>query len=211
MATGHSDGFEFESASISRSTPSCIIRRLLVAKFHVQSPQLATKSMHQATPNGESEPGLRLKAEKLFRYKVDALLMSYAALSYTLKLNLLGNELTWMGTLFSIGYVMGTIPSQILLTKIRPSIVLPTIEILWGVLVICMAAANSVNSIYALRFCIGFLEAASYPGLIAVLASWYVPSELGKRRVNICVEKWIVILKLQPQRGHFPVGICDGW
>ncbi|KAJ6531326.1 major facilitator superfamily domain-containing protein [Mycena capillaripes] len=86
-----------------------------------------------------------------------------------------------MGTLFSIGYVVGTIPTQVLLTKIRPSIFLPLVEILWGILVICMAAAKTVKTIYALRFLIGLLEAASYPGLIAVLVSWYVPSELGKR------------------------------
>lgn len=61
--------------------------------------------------------------DRRLRFRLDAILMTYTALSYTLKfldqsnytyayssgmqedLNLHGNELTWMGTIFSIGYV----------------------------------------------------------------------------------------------------------
>lgn len=77
--------------------------------------------------------------------------------------------------------ILGTVPTQILLTYIRPSYFLGTVEMIWGVFVLCMAAAKHVNTIYAMRFLIGLFEASSYPGLIAVLASWYTPRELGKR------------------------------
>ncbi|WVQ77579.1 hypothetical protein IAR50_007267 [Cryptococcus sp. DSM 104548] len=137
--------------------------------------------------------------DRKLRFKLDLFFMTYVVLSYTLKfldqsnytyayvsgmeedLSLYGNELTWMGTIFSIGYIIGTIPTQLLITLIRPSYLLPTVEIIWGIFVLCMAAAKSVKTIYAMRFLIGLFEASSYPGLIAVMASWYTPRELGKR------------------------------
>ncbi|ODN85031.1 hypothetical protein L202_00860 [Cryptococcus amylolentus CBS 6039] len=139
------------------------------------------------------------KQDRKLRFKLDLFFMTYVVLSYTLKfldqsnyiyayvsgmqedLGLYGNELTWMGTIFSIGYIIGTVPTQLLITAIRPSYLLPTVEIIWGIFVLCMAAAKSVNTIYAMRFLIGLFEASSYPGLIAVMASWYTPRELGKR------------------------------
>ncbi|WWD21414.1 hypothetical protein CI109_105899 [Kwoniella shandongensis] len=139
------------------------------------------------------------RRDRKLRIKLDVIFMTYVTLSYTLKfldqsnytyayvsgmqenLSLYGNELTWMGTIFSIGYILGTIPTQLLLTYIRPSYFLGSVEMVWGVFVLCMAAAKSVHTIYAMRFLIGLFEASSYPGLIAVMAAWYTPKELGKR------------------------------
>lgn len=44
-------------------------------------------------------------------------------------LNLQGNELIEFTTYFSIGYALCIIPSQLLLTKIRPSFWLPFCEV----------------------------------------------------------------------------------
>lgn len=44
-----------------------------------------------------------------------------------------------------------------------------------------MAGAKNVETLYALRFFIGFLEASSYPGVMTLLGNWYTPQELGKR------------------------------
>lgn len=48
-------------------------------------------------------------------------------------LSLNGNELVEFTTFYSIGYALAIVPSQLLLTKIRPSIWLPFCEVLWGV------------------------------------------------------------------------------
>lgn len=45
------------------------------------------------------------------------------------------------------------------------------------------AVAKNVQTLYALRFLIGLLEASAYPGMLWVLGSWYGPAELGKRVV----------------------------
>ena len=49
-------------------------------------------------------------------------------------LGLLGNELNWFQTYFSIAYAIFIMPSQMLQTKLRPSLWLPFAEITWGLL-----------------------------------------------------------------------------
>ena len=49
-------------------------------------------------------------------------------------LALYGNELNWFQTYFSIAYAIFIVPSQMLQTKLRPSLWLPFAEIAWGVL-----------------------------------------------------------------------------
>jgi MFS transporter, ACS family, pantothenate transporter len=96
-------------------------------------------------------------------------------------LNMKGNDYNLLQTWFTVGYVLGNLPSQIIMTKIRPSIWLPTLELIWSVLVMIMASAKNVKTLYALRFFIGMLEASAYPGIISLLGNWYTPQELGKR------------------------------
>lgn len=67
--------------------------------------------------------------------------------------------------------------------RIRPSLWLPTLELVWGALVMCMAAAPNYQTIYAIRFLVGICEASAYPGMMTLLGNWYTPQELGKRSV----------------------------
>jgi ACS family pantothenate transporter-like MFS transporter len=48
-------------------------------------------------------------------------------------LSLYGNELNWFQTYFSIAYAIFIVPSQLLQTKLRPSLWLPFAEMAWGV------------------------------------------------------------------------------
>jgi len=40
-----------------------------------------------------------------------------------------GNELNYAMTAFTVGYIVGEIPSNILLTRIRPSIYIPSLQV----------------------------------------------------------------------------------
>jgi MFS transporter, ACS family, pantothenate transporter len=96
-------------------------------------------------------------------------------------LSMSGNDLNYLNTFWNIGYIIGQLPSQIIITKVRPSIWLPTAELLWSIIVIGMAGAKNVETMCALRFLVGLLEASAYPGIMTLLGSWYTPRELGKR------------------------------
>lgn len=49
-------------------------------------------------------------------------------------LGLYGNELNYMDTTFRIGYAVFLIPSQLILTRVRPKYWLPPLEIAWGIM-----------------------------------------------------------------------------
>jgi ACS family pantothenate transporter-like MFS transporter len=82
---------------------------------------------------------------------------------------------------WTVGYVIGQIPSQIILTKVRPSIWVPSCELVWTVLTFCLAAAKTSNQVIGIRFFVGLAESIFYPAAHTILGSWYKPSELGKR------------------------------
>ncbi len=44
-----------------------------------------------------------------------------------------------------------------------------------------MASAKKVETLYALRFFVGLLEACAFPGYAALLGGWYGPKQLSKR------------------------------
>lgn len=137
--------------------------------------------------------------ERKFIAKVDLWILSYSCIAYFVKyldqtnisnayvsgmeedLDIHGNQLNYLTTFWTIGYILGQLPSQLVLTKIRPSIWLSCLEIGWSVIVMGMAATKDVKTLYACRFFIGLLEAGAYPGIMTLLGHWYTPQELGKR------------------------------
>lgn len=96
-------------------------------------------------------------------------------------LSLYGDELNLFSTYFNIAYCIMLIPSQIILTYVRPSWWLPGLEVGWGIITGCMAAVNDVKQVYALRILLGLLESSAWPGMMTLLMYWYTPTELAKR------------------------------
>ena len=86
-----------------------------------------------------------------------------------------------MQTCWGVGYLLGGLPSNILLTRVRPSLFLPIIEIIWGSLTLCLTACTSAKQIYVVRFFVGLFESALYPGFIYIIGCWYRSDELAKR------------------------------
>ena len=89
--------------------------------------------------------------------------------------------LTTLSILF-VGYVLMQIPSNLFLNKIgKPALYLPTVMIVWGVISAATAGAHSYGGLIAIRFFLGFVEAAYFPGCLFFLSSWYTRKELGFR------------------------------
>ena len=96
-------------------------------------------------------------------------------------LNLVGDQYNWAITMFFIGYIILQIPSNYIITKVRPSIMMPTIVAGWGAVVCFMALVKDFKGLYGLRLCLGLVEAGFYPGIVFLLGSWYTKEELGAR------------------------------
>ena len=89
--------------------------------------------------------------------------------------------LTALSILF-VGYILMQIPSNLFLNKIgRPRIYLPAVMVVWGIISAATAGAESYGGLIAIRFFLGFVEAAYFPGCLFFLSSWYTRKELGFR------------------------------
>lgn len=82
---------------------------------------------------------------------------------------------------FFITYVIFEVPSNLILSKTKPSIFLPCIMSLWGIVTCCMALVKTYHQLLALRTIVGILEAGFAPGVLLILSSWYKKNEQSKR------------------------------
>ncbi|MCJ1352885.1 MAG: hypothetical protein MMC33_002869 [Icmadophila ericetorum] len=98
------------------------------------------------------------------------------------ELNLSSVQYNTCVSILFVGYLLMQIPSNLFLNKIgKPALYLPTVMIVWGVISACTAAAQSFGGLIAIRFMLGFVEAAYFPGCLFFLSSWYTRKELGFR------------------------------
>ncbi|KAK4224025.1 putative transporter [Podospora fimiseda] len=96
-------------------------------------------------------------------------------------LNLDGNELNYFTTFFSISYCLMLIPSQVIITYVRPSFWLPGLEIGWGFITALIALSQNARHVYVLRIFLGLFESSAWPGMMTLFMYWYTPTELAKR------------------------------
>lgn len=74
--------------------------------------------------------------------------------------------------LFFVSYTIFEIPSNMLLTRVRPSLYLSGLAVVWGMVAACMAAAQTWEQIAGLRLVLGAIEAGFAPGCAFYLSSW---------------------------------------
>jgi len=80
-----------------------------------------------------------------------------------------------------VGYILGQVPSNLVLTRVRPSLYIPGFACLWGAVSACTAAADSYPHLVVIRFFLGITEAPFFPGILFFLSSWYTKKELALR------------------------------
>nr|XP_018259887.1 uncharacterized protein I303_07959 [Kwoniella dejecticola CBS 10117]OBR82045.1 hypothetical protein I303_07959 [Kwoniella dejecticola CBS 10117] len=173
----------------------------------------------------------KTKEERLFIARLDLILLVYCCVSQIVKgldqqniaaayvsgmkedLHITGDAYNYFTTFFNIGYAVFVIPSQIMLTWMRPSIWLPCLELGWGVLTFIFFTAKNVKEIYALRAFVGAMEASAYPGAITILSAWYSPRELALRIGFYHSSQWISAVHIQAAiyQGMDGVRGIPGW
>ncbi|KAF2128263.1 retrograde regulation protein 2 [Dothidotthia symphoricarpi CBS 119687] len=79
------------------------------------------------------------------------------------------------------GYISMMVPSNMVLSIIKPRIYLPTVVIVWGIVSGATGFVQNFNGLVALRFMVGVTEAPYFPGCIFFLSCWYKRSELPAR------------------------------
>ncbi|KXH45769.1 major facilitator superfamily transporter [Colletotrichum nymphaeae SA-01] len=96
-------------------------------------------------------------------------------------LGMKGTDFNLATSIFFVGYLLMQLPSNLLLTKVKPSFYLAASCCLWGVVSTCNAAADSFTHLIIIRFFLGFVEAPFFPGAVFLMSSWYTRAELTRR------------------------------
>lgn len=82
---------------------------------------------------------------------------------------------------FFIGYVIAEVPSNLVLKVTSPTVWLPTITVLWGIISVTMGLVHNQQGIYAARFFLGVVEAGLFPGVVYTFSTYYKRKERTAR------------------------------
>ncbi|KAI2473780.1 MFS transporter [Annulohypoxylon bovei var. microspora] len=96
-------------------------------------------------------------------------------------LNMSGNEFNTAVSILFVGYVLMQVPSNMLITRIKPGIYMSGCMFLWAMVSASTAAVKSYGGLIACRFFLGIAEAPFYPGATYILAIYYTHSEMAAR------------------------------
>ncbi|KAI6090654.1 retrograde regulation protein 2 [Hypoxylon rubiginosum] len=137
--------------------------------------------------------------EKRLVFKMDFFILTFCCLAYFMNyldrasvgqayvsgmqedLHFQGAQLTEVNTIYAVGYLLGIIPNNMLLTYFKPGRFFPFMIVVWALLTMCNAAASRPQHLMAIRFFQGYAESCIFAGTQYVLGSWYTKKELGKR------------------------------
>ncbi|KAB8079159.1 major facilitator superfamily domain-containing protein [Aspergillus leporis] len=149
----------------------------------------------------ESAPSFSPEEEAVPVRKIDLMLLPTMGvmyfLSYMDRTNIGNAKVSGMGedlnlssyqysislVVFFIGYVILEVPSNLILSRTQPSVFLPGIMMLWGMLTCVMAAIKDFKHLVVLRTLIisGCIEPGFAPGVLLAISSWYKKTEQSKR------------------------------
>ena len=80
-----------------------------------------------------------------------------------------------------VGYILGQVPSNMILTRVRPSWYLGGCMMLWAVVSCLTALAKDFKGLLLTRFFLGVVEAPYYPGALYLLGIFYTRKEIATR------------------------------
>ncbi|KAL4886745.1 major facilitator superfamily domain-containing protein [Aspergillus karnatakaensis] len=145
------------------------------------------------------DPARRAQVEKSMKRKLDArcslfvliYIMNYldrnniaAARLKGLQddLNMDYNQYATCLSILYVGYILMQVPSNIFINRIsRPSLYIAAVMLLWGLVSTLSGVVTNFSGMVAIRFFLGFVEAAFLPGALMILSKWYTRRELTKR------------------------------
>lgn len=84
-------------------------------------------------------------------------------------------------TVTYIPYILAELPSNLILKKVGPRILLPTLCTMWGLITVVQSKSQTFGGFVACRFFLGLFEGGLFPGIILYLSGFYRRHELQVR------------------------------
>ena len=96
-------------------------------------------------------------------------------------LGLKGSEYNTAVSILFVGYTLGQIPSNMVLTRVKPSLFMGGFMMAWAIISGLTAVVHNYRGIILARFFLGIVEAPYYPGALYMLSTFYTRKELATR------------------------------
>lgn len=97
-------------------------------------------------------------------------------------LSLTSTEYSTCLSILYVGYIIMQVPSNMFINRIsRPSLYIAVAMLLWGLISTLSGNTKNFGDMVAVRFLLGFIEAAFLPGALLILSKWYTRRELTTR------------------------------
>ncbi|MET0677029.1 MAG: MFS transporter [Bradyrhizobium sp.] len=110
---------------------------------------------------------------------LDRVNVGFAALYMNTDLGFSATVYGFGAGIFSLGYFLFEVPSNLILHKVGARIWIARIMVTWGIISAGFAFVQGVNSFYTMRFLLGLAEAGFYPGIILYLTKWFPARQLN--------------------------------
>ncbi|KAK1625764.1 major facilitator superfamily domain-containing protein [Colletotrichum phormii] len=107
------------------------------------------------------------------------------------ELNLTSTKYQTCVSILFVGYILGQIPSNMLITRVRPSWFMASTMALWSIVSAVTGVTKDFKGLLLTRFFLGITEAPFYPGALYLLGIFYTRKEIATRisilfTANIC-------------------------
>ncbi|KAJ6436151.1 ATP-dependent DNA helicase PIF1 [Purpureocillium lavendulum] len=96
-------------------------------------------------------------------------------------LNLTGTQYQTCVSILFVGYILGQVPSNMFLTRTRPSRYMGIMMMLWAIVSGLTAVSRNFVGLLLTRFFLGVTEAPYYPGAVYLLSIFYTRKEVATR------------------------------
>ncbi|KAF1973163.1 MFS transporter [Bimuria novae-zelandiae CBS 107.79] len=96
-----------------------------------------------------------------------------------------GQQYSWLGSILSLGALVGMFPSSYLVHKFPAAKYLCTCSVAWSVMALLMPACSNWGGLMALRFLMGAAEAIIVPGSSLIISGWYKKNEQPPRNAFV--------------------------
>ncbi|KAG5660381.1 hypothetical protein KAF25_002987 [Fusarium avenaceum] len=96
-------------------------------------------------------------------------------------LNLKDGDYQTAVAILTVGYMCAQLPSNMLITRVRPSIFLPVAAFIWSAISALTVVCTSAGGLWAVQFVLGIVEAPLFPGAVFLMSCWYTRREFALR------------------------------
>lgn len=164
------------------------------ANHHGRDVDVAAKFLYELDPAVLAQPITPAEARKLL-WKIDLILIplimgtvvlaavdkviiSNAAI-YGMRTDthLVGNQYSWVGSIFYFGYLVAEYPSAFLIQRLPVAKFLSACLLGWAIILMCTAATHNFAGLAAVRFFMGMLECVVFPVCSILTVMWWTTEE----------------------------------